>query len=170
MQAGPRGGADMGMSNGEADADATGKEELESHEDRINDISEGDSNARRNLTVRRQLRHRSIVVANPYEHMWEMFENHPQYHVRESPSRARALTLFAMSGHGHPRAYVWLGAQMTGIDYNCVRTGTLAFYRETLRTTQVCVSLNSATRFRYGSCGRGPLCADKADAYRTSRL
>ncbi len=94
-QAGPRGSADMGMPHGEADTDATENGELESHEDRINNISgtpEGDLTAHRNLSVHRQLRNRSIVVKNPYEHMWEMFENHPQYHVRESPGRARALT------------------------------------------------------------------------------
>jgi hypothetical protein len=46
------------------------------------------------LSVHRQLRSRSIVVANPYEHMWEMFENHPQYHVRESPSMLGACAHF----------------------------------------------------------------------------
>jgi hypothetical protein len=96
-QEGPRGSADKSMLHGEADADATEKEELESHEDRINDISgtpEGNLNVRRNLSVHRQLRSRSIVVANPYEHMWEMFENHPQYHVRESPRMLGACAHF----------------------------------------------------------------------------
>ena len=87
----------MGMPHGEADTDATENDELESHEDRINNISgtpEGDLTAHRNLSVHRQLRNRSIVVKNPYEHMWEMFENHPQYHVRESPRMLGACAHF----------------------------------------------------------------------------
>jgi hypothetical protein len=57
-----------------------------------------------NLTVHRQMALRSVIGEEPdescpHESKWEMFENHPEYHVRASPSsRARAKGLFAYAG------------------------------------------------------------------------